>query len=316
MKKTYQYFVIFLFHFFAVYESRGQVQPYLPEIVTQFPNVRDIAISPDGQEIYFTAQSLLGEISAIISVKKEKTQWSKPEVASFSGQYQDLEPAFSPDGLQLFFVSNRPLNESSKTPKDHDIWVLERKDKQSAWSAPRNLGAPVNTFDNEFYPSVADSKNLYFTSDCAKSKGKDDIFVSRWSNGKYETPAIVSDSVNTGGYEFNAFVSPDESFLLYTCYNKQGGFGSGDLYVSYKTANNSWTAPQNLGEKINSPQMDYCPWLDRKSGILYFTSKRTEVKTNFDKPQTVKDLQQEMNRYENGQSRLYWVNLEEVMQKK
>lgn len=78
MKKSYQYIVIFLLNFFAIAESQSQVvKPYLPEIVTQFPNVRDIAISPDGQEIYFTAQSLLGEISAIISVRKEKMQWCR-----------------------------------------------------------------------------------------------------------------------------------------------------------------------------------------------------------------------------------------------
>ncbi len=38
--------------------------------------------------------------------------WSNPETAWFSGRFNDLEPAFSPDGQKLFFTSNRPLKDA------------------------------------------------------------------------------------------------------------------------------------------------------------------------------------------------------------
>ena len=292
----------------------AKVEPFMPDIVPQFPVVRDLAISPAGMELYFSAQSYLGELSSIVSVKKKSGTWSKPEVALFSGKYQDLEPSFSPDGLRLFFVSNRPIDSTTTDSKDYDIWFVERTDVQSAWSQPINIGAPINTKENEFYPSITKTNNLYFTSDGANSKGKDDIFVSKWFDGKYQSPISLSDSINSAGYEFNAFISPNESYLLFTCYNRKDGFGSGDLYISYNKGNDQWTSAKNLGEEINSGQMDYCPFVHVQEGVLYFTSKRSKIKTKFESPQNISDLLNEMNKYENGQSRLYQVRVDNLIE--
>jgi len=291
-----------------------KVEPFMPDVVSQFPAVRDLAISPSGIELYFSAQSYLGELSSIICVKKKSASWSKPEVALFSGKYQDLEPSFSPDGLKLFFVSNRPVDSTTTESKDYDIWFVERTDVHSAWSQPINIGAPINTKENEFYPSITKTNNLYFTSDGANSKGKDDIFVSKWVDGKYQSPISLSDSINSAGYEFNAFISPNESYLLYTCYNRKDGFGSGDLYISYNKGNDQWTNARNLGEEINSGQMDYCPFVHVQEGVLYFTSKRSKIETNFESPQNINDLLNEMNKYENGQSRLYQVRVDNLIE--
>jgi len=286
-------------------DTPTNVEPFLPEIVSQFPGVRDLAISPAGNELYFTIQSYLGELSSLVCLKKTSGVWTNPEVAQFSGKYHDLEPSFSPDGFKLFFVSNRPTDSTKTESKDYDIWYVERKNVASEWSAAINIGAPINTKENEFYPSITKSKNLYFTSDGPNSKGKDDIFVSKWVNGKYQMPLSLCDSVNSTGYEFNAFISPNESYLLYTCYNRKNGFGSGDLYISYNKGNDQWTSAKNLGEEINSPQMDYCPFVHVQEGTLYFTSKRSDIKTQFEKRQNVSEILKEMNKYENGQSRLY-----------
>lgn len=285
------------------------VQPFIPEIISKLPTVRDVAISPNEKEIYFSMQSYQGEISAIVYVTLINGNYSQPKTASFSGRFHDLEPFFTPDGLRLYFASDRPVHKDSIAPKDYDIWFVERKHADSSWSQPKNIGAPVNTKDNEFYPSVASSGNLYFTCDGANSKGKDDIFVSNFKNGKYESPVSMNDSINSDGYEFNAFIAPDESFILYTCYNRKGGYGSGDLYISRNKGNGQWTTARNLGNEINSPQMDYCPFANMKTGKLYFTSKRNTLNTTFDSEQTLPELLHVMNSYENGLSHLYYVDM-------
>lgn len=291
-------------------QNRPVVEPFLPEIFGQFSNVRDVAISPNRDEIHFTVQSLQGELSAIMRINLINGKWSEPTIAGFSGKYLDLEPFYSPDGLRLYFVSNRPLDESVSTaPKDYDIWYIERKVAFDNWSLPINLGAPVNTKGNEFYPSLTRTNTLYFTSDAPGTKGKDDIFVSTFVNGKYQTPKPVTDSVNTEGYEFNAFISPDESFMVYTAYNRPGGHGSGDLCISFNKGDGFWTAPFILGTDVNSAQMDYCPYVDIHTGILYFTSKRSGVQTPGKKPFTTQRFMEEITRYDNGMSRLYSVNI-------
>ncbi|HEY1054386.1 MAG TPA: hypothetical protein VGE24_04600 [Emticicia sp.] len=98
---------------------------------------RDFAISPDGNEIFYTLQSPQGVFQTIIYCKKGANgTWSKPEVAPFAGKYSDLEPAFSADGKKIYFASNRPTQ--GNEPKDFDIWVVSRENGQ--WGKAQNLG--------------------------------------------------------------------------------------------------------------------------------------------------------------------------------
>lgn len=298
--------VIFL-SIFNCFQAQQKPQPFLPEIVKKFPNVRDIAISPNGDEVLFTAQSTMGNLSAIIETRRVNGEWSAPKIAPFSGQYFDLEPFFSKDGLILYFVSTRPKADSKKEVKDFDIWYVARKTLDEAWSVPANMGSPINTEHGEFYPSITDNGNFYFTRDNPELKRKDDIYVSKKVGGVYVEAIALPDSINSVGYEYNAFIAPDESFLIFGGYNRKDGFGSGDLYISYHTEN-GWTKAKNMGNTINSNKMDYCPFVDVKHKTLYFTSKRDATAVDFDKPLSTEAFLSELHKYENGLSRLYKVN--------
>lgn len=83
--------------------------------------------------------------------------------------------------------------------------------------------------------------------------------------------------------------------------------GSGDLYISRRDATGKWNKAVNMGTKINSSNMDYCPFVDIKTNTLYFTSKRNAVsQQNFT---SVNDFLEEISQYENGLSRIYQVLL-------
>lgn len=276
------------------------------------PNMRDFTMSKNGKEAYATVVSPLEDIAVIVRLKKTRTKWKLIEILSFSGIYNDLEPFLSPDNLRLYFASNRPSVGDSVENADFDIWFVERKTVESTWGIPVNIGPDINTTFNEFYPSVSTNNNLYFTSDRPSSKGKDDIFFSEFKQGHYLPPVSLSDSVNSIGYEFNSYVSPDESYLLFTAYNRSDGLGSGDLYVSYKTKDGSWTKAQHLGTTVNSAAMDYCPFVDQTTGTLYFTSKRSsyEQATHFT---TVEDLLEALSKSENGMSRVYSIQLNDAL---
>lgn len=285
--------------------------PFLDTIVSQFPNARDIALTSTNDEAVFSAQSVMGDLSVLITVEKENELWVKPKVISFSGRYFDLEPFFSRDGLTLYFVSNRPLDQMSDSTKDFDIWYVHRTSLKDDWSQPINMGSPINSEMDEFYPSITDSKNLYFTLDNPNLNQKDNIYVSEFVNGTYTAPKQLGNSVNSAGYEFNAFVASDESYLIYTCYNREGGLGSGDLYISTKSEDGEWNPSKNMGDQINSDKMDYCPFIDESTKTLYFTSKRSELTGTFKSRVNLKELLESFNSYENGLSRLYQVTLDE-----
>jgi hypothetical protein len=291
--------------------NSNQVVPFLAQAVSQFPNVRDLALTQD--EAIFSVQSVMGDLSALVYLKKLQDQWSNPEVVSFSGQYFDLEPFFSDDGLTLYFVSNRPMDSSSTETKDFDIWYVTRTTLEAEWSTPKNIGFPINTKMDEFYPVITKSKNLYFTLDNPELNQKDDIYVSEYKNGNYSEPKRLDNGINSNSYEFNAFVAPDESYMIYTCYNREDGFGSGDLYISYHNSN-GWTQAKNMGPDINSDKMDYCPFVDTKTNTLYFTSKRLKSIT-LKSSVNMEELKAHFNNYENGASRLYKTTITQESEK-
>ena len=118
------------------------------------------------------------------------------------------------------FVSNRPLNDTSTKKKDFDIWYVDREHKNKKWSEPKNMGKPINSDLDEFYPTLSDNNNLYFTMSAPDGLGKDDIYFCKWDAGSYLAPVLLSDNINSIGYEFNAFISKKEDFILYKKYEK------------------------------------------------------------------------------------------------
>ena len=51
-------------------QTKTEVQPFLADIVSQFPNVRDIAINSTKDEVVFSAQSVIGDVSALVTARK------------------------------------------------------------------------------------------------------------------------------------------------------------------------------------------------------------------------------------------------------
>lgn len=285
-----------------------QVAPAL-EILKEYDKVRDFTMDNNQIEAYVSAQSNLEEKSVILKILKENGEWSRVDIASFSGKYKDLEPFLSPDNLKLFFVSNRPIHADSTSSKDMDIWYVERASLISKWSQPINIGVPINTDANEFYPSIAKNGNLYFTSVGHNAIGEDDIFVSEYNNGKYSKPVGLKGGVNTKSYEYNSFISPNEDYLIFGGYNRKDGLGSGDLYISFKNDDGSWTQAKNMGDQINSKYMDFCPFVTQSGEHIYFTSRRSSVGAS-ENITSIKNLLNTFNGYENGFSRIYMTSFD------
>jgi Tol biopolymer transport system component len=275
-------------------------------------NERDMALSPNGRELYYTVISPENSISAImVCYKGESGKWSRPSVVSFSGHYSDLEPAFSPDGKRMFFASNRPVEGVDK--KDFDIWVVERQ-VNGKWSEAINIGAPVNTEHDEFYPSLAANGNLYFTASYSSSKGKEDIYMARRATDHYEAPVSLDSAVNSEKYEFNAFVSPDEGFILFTSYGRKDDTGRGDLYISLKDAGGKWQPAKNL-EAFNSPYLDYCPYVSPDQKIFFFTSERRDLPSQLTGRKLVYDDFVKMyGSTFNGSGNIFWVSFSKLME--
>ena len=279
---------------------------FLKEKIATRASERDMAISKAGNLILFTVQSFRREKSIIVEISMKNGIWNKPKTVSFSGTYNDLEPAFSPKDGRLYFVSNRPVIDSIRK-NDHDIWYVNRV--EGAWSKPVHTGEIINTEKDEFYPSKVNDGSIYFTATYEETKGREDIYYAKWDGVKFLKPVSLDTAINTDFFEFNAFVDPAERYILFSSFGRKDDLGGGDLYMSAKDQNGNWEQAKNLGKDINSKSLDYCPFVSTDGKILYFTSNRNKINT-IHKPIFYLDLLSELNGIFNGYDNLYFMEFD------
>jgi hypothetical protein len=186
---------------------------FAPGIISSGLYTRDMAISKAGDEIYFCIAD--GGWSMIFVARLLNNHWTEPAIASFSGKgFLDFEPHISPDGDHFFFLSNRPPPglEARKGWAYQHIWMMTRTGKD--WSEPQMVAAPVNTEESEFFPSVSNDNGLYFTRN--KKNGVARIYKAKFANNRYLEPEMLPFAIPEKGLLFNAFVSPQEDYLI-TC---------------------------------------------------------------------------------------------------
>lgn len=89
--------------------------------------------------------------------------------------YQELTPFVSPDGMTLFFSSNKKGSEGGV-----DVYYSRRLDNSwKKWSLPINLGPAVNTKGSERYFRIAqDGEQAYYTSTTSSHEYSDVLKIS------------------------------------------------------------------------------------------------------------------------------------------
>jgi hypothetical protein len=247
-------------------------QVFAPGFICDGIATRDVAMTPDGNEIYVSKYLGRYTYTAIFVTRQVNGVWTEPEVAPFSGGtgWIDVEPCISPDGTKFFFLSTRPDAAKGTPAGNQDIWVMDRVG--DGWGEPYNLGGPVNTEAGEFYPSLTRDGTLYFT----RTVGQDtSIWRARLVGGTYAEPEKLPAEVNGGRVQYNAFVAPDESYIITCIFGREDSLGGTDYYISYRDAADHWVGPINLGAPINTPgNEEFAPYVSRDGTYFFFMASR------------------------------------------
>lgn len=226
--------------------------------------------SSDGSEFYYGVE-INGKAETRM-MKFENGSWSKPIKILLHEVYSYNDPFLSPDNKKLFFISDRPLA-GTGSKKDYDIWYIERQ-AAGGWSEPKNAGKNINSEKNEYYISFTKSGKMYFSSNKQDHEGKNnyDIYSSDMKNGEFQPSAKLGSGINTTFYEADVFVAPDESYVVFAA-NHPDGMGSGDLYVSFRKQDETWTPSKSLGNSINTETDDFCPYVSPDGKYLFYASR-------------------------------------------
>ena len=200
-------------------------------------------------------------------------RWTTPERARFSRHESDVDPAISPDGKRVFFSTRRPRPGEIETRESgFDIWFADRLARD--WGEEQFLGLAVNSGDSQVYPTATRDGTLYFQAVREGGYGKADIYRSQLVAGEYQTPENLGPVINSENYEGDVFIDPDERYLIVSIYGREDGFGEGDLYVSFRDSDGSWSPLENMGSAVNSDKRDFCPMVTPDGRYFFFSSNR------------------------------------------
>jgi len=235
----------------------------------------NFCISADGLELYFasTRQGVYPDFDLYVMRRASITEeWSDPANLgpTINSTSYDATPCISPDGLELFFSSERPGGCGKP-----DLWVITRPTRGGSWGTPVNLGLTVNSGQWDQAPTISsDGLTLYFESD---RQGHGDIwFIARAStHDAWTSPQALGAPVNTTYGEWGPCLSRDGLVLFFTSNNRPGGMGDYDIWVTTRaTIEGQWSVPVNLGPGVNSPVKELVPTLSFDGSVLYFASNR------------------------------------------
>lgn len=207
-----------------------------PRPLLLFPDQRravadDMAVSPDGRELYFLGNHPAGVgNSDIWRSRRINGRWSTAEVLPppISTEASEVYPVIVGDG-SLYFTSNRPGGLGPRS----SLYRAQRL-ADGSLAAPVLVPPPINS---EFgvgdtYVSP-DESYMVMASGRPPSPGGGDLFVSfRRTGGGWNEPAHLGPTINTAQVDFCPMVTPDGKFLFFS--RRQGAsWGAataGDVY--------------------------------------------------------------------------------------
>ncbi len=279
---------------------------FAPGIVSTGLYTRDIAVSKDGGEIFFCVSD--AALTGIFLTRRVGDRWTEPVVAPFSGKgFLDFEPALSPDGDELFFLSNRPP--AGREPKagwaHQNIWRTVRTG--GAWGEPEIVGPPVSTESNEFFPSPVRDGSLYFTRSGGDRKAR--IYKSRLEGDRFLNPEMIPFDVPEEAALFNAFVSPGEDFLITCGLHVDPTNTDQDYYIAFRSPEGRWSRLIKLGPDINVPGDNAnSAFVSPDGRFLFFSSSRPDPdRLGFGSGTPLRALVEAKSRPGYGASAIYWV---------
>lgn len=197
-----------------------------------------VSFSLNGDKIYFTRNNFDGNLgrdneginhlklySAVLKKDKRGNEvWTDIKELPFNSEdYSVGHPAVSPDGKQLYFVSDMPGSIGAT-----DIFVVDILEDDK-YSNPKNVGNQINTYGREMFPYITEER-LYFASDGHLGLGGLDVFESNYSDTKYfETPVNLGAPLNSKLDDFGFIIREDKN-TGFVCSNRKSGKGDDDIY--------------------------------------------------------------------------------------
>lgn len=247
-----------------------------------------VAIDRNFEEAFLSMAGMYGELkdyrNAIDSYEKARAidsnffkDYNLPYSINLAGK-GEFQKAL--DAVNIFLTVT-DLNETSRKAGEYRLrcyrFALDYAASHTGGGykfEPHNLGDSINSPVSEYYPTITiDGNKLIYTR--RVNNFNEDFYESDKVGGTWSKSISLPGNINTNQNEGAQNISQDGQWLIFTGCNFPEGHGSCDLYISYLTAD-GWSAPENLGDSINTEFWESAPSLSPDKRDLYFSSRQPD----------------------------------------
>lgn len=205
-----------------------------------------------------------------VPVKVEIKNLSK----EINSRFDDYAPSVTADGKMLVFTSRRPsVSNAVDEQGDHkyfeDVYYSEWNEEDSSWETAERFSENVNSPTHDAVLSInGKGDEVFIYKNDAGHAG--DIFKSTFA-GDWSAPQKLPKPINTSYFESSVSVTGDGN-TMYFISERPSGYGRGDIYMSQRVGEDSWSKPVNLGEKINTMGDEKFVFIHPNGSTLFFSS--------------------------------------------
>ncbi|MCX7953862.1 MAG: hypothetical protein N3A01_01585 [Bacteroidales bacterium] len=215
----------FNIYFSKYYKKKWTKPEYINLLNTNF-NEMPLCISNDGTELY-VCRNENNDHNIYVSYYLD-SMWSIPVKLNdfINSKHNEYCATISSDKQILIFSSTRNGGIGGK-----DLYISKRL-PNGEWGIPINLGKVLNTEYDEDCPFLSpDGLTLYFSSNCKKSMGGYDLFVSHLINDSmWSEPQNLGYPINTVEDELFFYITADEKNAYFSAH-RDDSYGGKDIYM-------------------------------------------------------------------------------------
>jgi hypothetical protein len=188
----------------------------------------------------------------------------------------DFGPTESKNGLSLYFSSNRDGGVGGE-----DIYVCRRASLDDPWGPPVNLGAPINTADNDRVPALSRDEHWMFFARFGATTDADIWSAYRAHTHEDAGPFGWQEPARAGALNGpmqdiapTYFQTEDGRAFLFFASNRPTGSSDYDIYVAEQVAEGTFGPAARVPELSVSPAQDAKPTIRHDGLEIIFHSTR------------------------------------------
>lgn len=173
-------------------------------------------------------------------------------VKELNNKFNNAVLGVSTDGKRMYLLN------AYEGKKDLEKGVALSTYSGSSWGTPAKVEIPNLNLEGQFYGfHVNEDENVIIISyNGPNSKGEEDLYLSVKNGESWSVPQHMGSAINSTGFEISPYLSKSQDTLYFSS-NGFGGEGDADIFYSVKQGSwTQWSAPKNLGNRINSVKFD------------------------------------------------------------